>query len=261
MSATHRFIVETGPGAGGSFAIGPEGGGIGRQAGNALRLDDPYLAPFHARLDWHQGYLYVTDLGSGAGTRVNGQAITASAPLSPGDTVDVGATRLRFDTGATPGAGLPMAGAAPIGAVPAGPAAARVRSRSTKTWWLIGGGIAAVLLCCVVSIAVFVAVVVRGTSGPRDAATNYYKALGAHDWAEAATYLAAPASNAADQQRVAWTSLESQYGAFKSSSVSSTNIVNSTAKVSGTLKFTKKSIPFSLDLVKLDGAWKITSRR
>lgn len=102
MSAAHRFMVETGPGAGGTFTISPEGGGIERQAGNAIVLDDPHLAPFRARLDWHQGYLYVSDPHSGAGTSVNGQPIAAATAPRPGDIVDAGASRLRFGAGTDP---------------------------------------------------------------------------------------------------------------------------------------------------------------
>lgn len=276
MSTPYRFMVETGSGAGGSFAIGPQGGAIGREVGNLIALDDPYVAPFHARLDWHQGHLYVSDLGSGAGTRVNGQPIAMATALRPGDIVDVGASRLRFAAGSSPAnqnwpAGPPPASPQPAGgwaapggfgpgpvAPPGPPAGARPsKTRGPWFWWYVGGGAAALLLCCVASVAIFVAVVVRGTAGPRDVATNYYKALGAHDWERATTYLATTTSQSATQQRNGWTALETKYGTFTKSSVNSTSIVNATATVKGTLKFSKGSVAFTLNMIKEGDDWKI----
>lgn len=276
MNESHWFTVESGSQAGTTFPVGSQGGAIGREVGNFITLEDPYLAPFHARFDWHQGYLYVSDLGSGAGTRVNGQPIATATPLRPGDIVDVGASRLRFGAGsipanqawpASPSSATPQpAGgwAAPGGfapgpvAQPGPPAGGRpAQARGPWFWWYVGGGAAALLLCCVASVAVFVAVVVRGTAGPRDVATNYYKALGAHDWERATTYLATTTSQSATQQRNGWTSLETKYGTFTKSSVTNTSIVNATATVKGTLKFSKGSVAFTLNMVKEGDAWKI----
>lgn len=81
MRDSFSFAVETGPRVGERFPIGPLGRAIGREAGNVATLHDPNVAPLHAGLDWHQGSLYVADLGPGAGTRMNGQTIGGVGPF------------------------------------------------------------------------------------------------------------------------------------------------------------------------------------
>jgi pSer/pThr/pTyr-binding forkhead associated (FHA) protein len=69
---------------------------LGRQPGNDIVLDDSGVSRRHASFAMAScGQWTVTDLGSSNGTRVNGEPIAAPTPLSPGDTVQAGATVLR----------------------------------------------------------------------------------------------------------------------------------------------------------------------
>lgn len=64
---------------------------IGRMSTSDIVLSHPTISRQHARFEILDGRCTVTDLGSTCGTRVNGQRITGSVPLNPGDTVSVGA--------------------------------------------------------------------------------------------------------------------------------------------------------------------------
>lgn len=261
MSAPYRLIVESGSRAGQVFPIGAAGGLIGQQNDNLVALPDPYLAPQHARLDWYQGFLYLSDLGSGGSTRVNGQPVSGPIALRPGDIIDVGSSRLRVDVGgAAPTMPTPVVGGFTAPQQPPGPPLAAPPARDRRVWWYVGGGVAALLLCCVASIAIFVGVVIRATAGPRDVATGYYQALGAHDWNKAQGYLIADTTLTASKLQSTWTALEARNGAFQSVSANSTNIVNTSATVKGTIKFKSKSESFTLNLVKESGKWKIDQR-
>ena len=67
---------------------------IGRQADNQVILPDPLVSRRHADLYFRDGRLYVTDLQSANGTRVNGERLTAERVLMDGDTIEVGETKL-----------------------------------------------------------------------------------------------------------------------------------------------------------------------
>ncbi len=68
---------------------------IGRDLGATLVLSDGQVSRLHARIDLEAGELTVRDLGSRNGTWVNARPIAESHPLTGGDEVDVGATRIR----------------------------------------------------------------------------------------------------------------------------------------------------------------------
>lgn len=72
---------------------------IGRAAECDLALADPFLSRHHARVVRRGDALEVEDLGSSNGTRLNGQPLTAPAPLRPGDLVELSATTLALHTG------------------------------------------------------------------------------------------------------------------------------------------------------------------
>ena len=59
---------------------------IGRRADNDIVLEAPAVSRQHAQLRWRYGRFVIYDLGSRAGTIVNGQAITEWA-LQPGDII------------------------------------------------------------------------------------------------------------------------------------------------------------------------------
>lgn len=79
----------------------PEGSGalvFGRSSKCTLVFDDITLSDRHCELAWDAGFWRLRDLGSGAGTRVNGHQLTHGRALFSGDRVEFGSVRLRFRT-------------------------------------------------------------------------------------------------------------------------------------------------------------------
>jgi ABC transport system ATP-binding/permease protein len=70
---------------------------VGRDPASDICLDDPYVSWTHAALWRRPDAVFVQDLGSTSGTFVNGQAVTASHQLSPGDIVAFAGVSARFD--------------------------------------------------------------------------------------------------------------------------------------------------------------------
>jgi pSer/pThr/pTyr-binding forkhead associated (FHA) protein len=68
---------------------------IGREEGNLLRLNDERVSRFHAKVQFDNGEVILTDLESTNGTRVNGNVIQIRR-LRPGDRIGVGRSLLLF---------------------------------------------------------------------------------------------------------------------------------------------------------------------
>src|SRR6187549_1359740 len=68
---------------------------IGREEGNLLRLNDERVSRFHAKVQFDNGEIILTDLGSTNGTRVNGNAVDIRR-LRPGDRVAIGRSLLLY---------------------------------------------------------------------------------------------------------------------------------------------------------------------
>src|SRR5204863_8700954 len=68
---------------------------IGREEGNMLRLNDERVSRFHAKVQFDNNELILTDLESTNGTRVNGNVVQIRR-LRPGDRVGVGRSLLLF---------------------------------------------------------------------------------------------------------------------------------------------------------------------
>jgi pSer/pThr/pTyr-binding forkhead associated (FHA) protein len=92
-----RLEVVSGPASGARLDLGDEPLEFGREAEAEGQLGgDPELSRRHARVSgFDRDRLLVEDLGSTNGTLVNGEQIAAPTVLSAGDTVEVGATKLR----------------------------------------------------------------------------------------------------------------------------------------------------------------------
>ncbi|HTA20437.1 MAG TPA: FHA domain-containing protein [Polyangia bacterium] len=67
---------------------------IGRQDGNTIRLTERNISRKHARLLRQNGTMYVEDLASYTGVRVNGARIVAVTPVAEGDEVEIGDYKL-----------------------------------------------------------------------------------------------------------------------------------------------------------------------
>lgn len=79
--------------------VGGEGAVIGRSPRNAtLLIDDRTLSREHARLFGDEDSLYIEDLGTTNGTRVNGRDLVSGkpVPVKQGDTLELGAVKVEL---------------------------------------------------------------------------------------------------------------------------------------------------------------------
>lgn len=67
---------------------------IGRQDGNTIRLTERNISRRHARLVRQNGTMFVEDLASYTGVKVNGARIVAMTPVAEGDEVQIGDYKL-----------------------------------------------------------------------------------------------------------------------------------------------------------------------
>src|SRR4051794_13659645 len=63
---------------------------IGRKEGNTIRLTERNVSRRHARLLKSNGAVYIEDLQSHNGIKVNGDRIAGRAPIKEGDRVQIG---------------------------------------------------------------------------------------------------------------------------------------------------------------------------
>ena len=71
---------------------------FGRDAANSVSLaNDTTVSRRHASLRTEGDGFIVTDEGSSNGIYVNGVRVSGSQPLRPGDEVQIGNTRFRFE--------------------------------------------------------------------------------------------------------------------------------------------------------------------
>ncbi|MFN0198732.1 MAG: SpoIIE family protein phosphatase [Planctomycetaceae bacterium] len=69
---------------------------IGRHSDCQIMLQSNMVSRRHARVRIHEGAICIEDLGSGNGTYLNGQAVTAPMPLKHDDRIKVGPMLFRF---------------------------------------------------------------------------------------------------------------------------------------------------------------------
>jgi DNA-binding CsgD family transcriptional regulator len=79
-----------GPFAGNRIRLGRDVATIGRRDDNGYVLPDPRISRVHAEIRREHGSVIVTDLGSSAGTTVNGDAITGPTLVRHGDVLGFG---------------------------------------------------------------------------------------------------------------------------------------------------------------------------
>src|SRR6478752_7058310 len=63
---------------------------IGRKEGNTIRLTERNVSRKHARLLKSNGAIYIEDLSSYNGIKVNGEKIAERAPIAEGDRIQIG---------------------------------------------------------------------------------------------------------------------------------------------------------------------------
>lgn len=101
-TATSVSVVNRGPrlvsADGAVFAIPPGASVVGRETGLPISLPSAdTVSRRHAELDLSGGQVTLRDLGSTNGTFVNGQRLTEARLLKPGDEIQFGAVRFRFE--------------------------------------------------------------------------------------------------------------------------------------------------------------------
>jgi pSer/pThr/pTyr-binding forkhead associated (FHA) protein len=94
---TVTFQVLEGIDKGRTFRELPAPVSIGREEGNLMRLNDERVSRFHARVQFDNGEMILTDLESTNGTRVNGTVVQIRR-LRPGDRVGIGRSLLLYGT-------------------------------------------------------------------------------------------------------------------------------------------------------------------
>jgi hypothetical protein len=77
--------------------LGAAGGVIGRSRDCDITVDDANVSRHHAEVRPSGGSWIVRDLGSTNGVKVNGRRIQGPQSLKPGDTIELGTSRLTFD--------------------------------------------------------------------------------------------------------------------------------------------------------------------
>src|SRR5262245_14223928 len=94
MSSARLLVVE-GPDVGADLEVPPAGGGIGRDQGNAVRLNDRSVSRAHCAIERRGEAHVLVEPSGGKGVRVNGRAVTEH-PLADGDEIALGRTRLVY---------------------------------------------------------------------------------------------------------------------------------------------------------------------
>ncbi|HFD38412.1 MAG TPA: FHA domain-containing protein, partial [Anaerolineae bacterium] len=89
-----KLTVRSGAQAGMEFPVDRPVVVIGRGSGSDIILQDSQASRKHAEISQQGDQYYIRDLGSTNGTYVNGQRITGSHPLRPGDSIQIGDTVL-----------------------------------------------------------------------------------------------------------------------------------------------------------------------
>lgn len=88
--AQFQLVMHAGPTPGKTFPMEGDVLTIGREASNAISINDAEVSRKHAQLVLQGGKYVITDLGSTNGTFVNGQRLTGQHVLQPGEIISLG---------------------------------------------------------------------------------------------------------------------------------------------------------------------------
>src|SRR4029079_13789258 len=126
ISAVFKLTIEDDEGKTTVVPLARDEISIGRLEGNTIRLTARNVSRRHARLVRQNGALYIEDLASFTGVRVNGAKIATATLLREGDEVQIGDYRLALRGERTAVAasdratgGIPIGDRATMPAVPA----------------------------------------------------------------------------------------------------------------------------------------------
>jgi tetratricopeptide (TPR) repeat protein len=112
-AAQAKLVCEAGPSSGQEFVLDGDEVVIGRAADNPVSIPDTSVSRKHALVRKTADGWAVSDLGSGNGTLLNGDAVADETPLSNGDVIRLGDSELRFDAGGAASGGDVGAGDEP----------------------------------------------------------------------------------------------------------------------------------------------------
>ncbi|MFI5271879.1 MAG: FHA domain-containing protein [Ktedonobacterales bacterium] len=92
-----RFVALDEPFAGRALLLTRQLTLLGREVDNDLVLDDERCSRYHAEIHWDHGHVQLVDRHSTNGTLLNRQVVRGPVPLQPGDVVELGTRRYRFE--------------------------------------------------------------------------------------------------------------------------------------------------------------------
>ena len=92
MSSNYRLVMRSGPSIGQIYPLEKSEMVIGRDLGNDIVISDSEVSRRHARIFMQGNNYVIEDLGSTNGTFVNGQRLTGSYVLRPGEIITFGET-------------------------------------------------------------------------------------------------------------------------------------------------------------------------
>jgi hypothetical protein len=113
-SDSFRLVMRRGPSPNQVYDLSADSVTIGRDITNDIVINDPEVSRHHLRFTRGGGGFTMEDLGSTNGTFINGQRMTGSRPLRPGDMIGLGETvTLAYEPAAGPTVAGPAANVAP----------------------------------------------------------------------------------------------------------------------------------------------------
>ena len=96
VSGQNTLNFQSGSRIGDTMNLGPRTFTMGRSPDNDIVIDDPTVSRNHARITFEGNQFYVEDLGSAAGTRVNGRKVSREA-IGSGSTIKLGNTEIGYN--------------------------------------------------------------------------------------------------------------------------------------------------------------------
>lgn len=97
-----HLIVKHGNGSSEKLPISRLRTTIGRSARADVCIPDAFASRLHAEVRQEGDSFWLVDLGSANGTRLNGSPVTATLPLVSGGEIQIGETRIEFESDAQP---------------------------------------------------------------------------------------------------------------------------------------------------------------